>query len=168
MGSGNIGATNVHRSAGGKAGLMVLVLDVLKGVLAVWVAGLISHDDVRAMALSAVCVMLGHCYPVFLGFRGGKAVACFIGAFGYLAPQALAITAVAFFIVVGVSKYISLGSVVGALLFPVAAWVTSSPRAIFIASIAAAVLIVYRHHGNIGRLRGGTEPRFSLKGGKGT
>ena len=166
MGSGNIGATNVHRSAGGKAGVIVLLLDILKGVLAVWLATLIAHQDVRAMAVSAVCVMLGHCYPVFLGFHGGKAVACFIGAFGYLAPLALAVSAVVFLVAVAWSRYISLGSIVGAILFPAAAWLTGSPAPVLVASIVAALLIVYRHQANITRLRTGTENVFSWKGGK--
>jgi glycerol-3-phosphate acyltransferase PlsY len=166
MGSGNIGATNVHRTAGGKAGLVVLALDVLKGLIAVWLAAVISHDDVRAMAVSGVCVMLGHCYPVFLRFRGGKAVACFIGAFGYLAPLALAITAVVFIAAVALSKYISLGSIIGALVFPLAAWLTRSPQPVVMASVAAALIIIYRHSANITRLRTGSEHRFSWKGGK--
>jgi acyl phosphate:glycerol-3-phosphate acyltransferase len=166
MGSGNIGATNVHRSAGGKAGFVVLALDVLKGLLAVWLAEVISHNDLRAVALSGFCVMLGHCYPVFLRFRGGKAVACFIGAFGYLAPLALAITALVFIGVVALSKYISLGSIIGAAVFPIAVWLTGSPEPVFVASIAAALLIIYRHKGNIARLRTGTENVFSLRGGK--
>jgi acyl phosphate:glycerol-3-phosphate acyltransferase len=164
MGSGNIGATNVHRTAGGKAGLIVLVLDVLKGVIAVWLAGMISRDDLRAMAASGVCVMLGHCYPVFLRFRGGKAVACFIGAFGYLAPAALALTALVFFAIFGRTRYVSLSSIVGALAFPLAAWLTKSPQPVIVAGSVASVLVVYRHHANIGRLRAGTEPRFSRKG----
>lgn len=165
LGSGNIGATNVHRSAGGKAGLLVLILDVFKGLLAVWLTEVISRDDLRAMAISAVCVMLGHCYPVFLRFRGGKAVACFIGAFGYLAPLALAITAVVFFATFALTRYVSLSSIVGAIVFPVAAWLTRSPQVVTIAATLAAVVIVYRHHANIARLRAGTEPRFALKGG---
>ena len=166
MGSGNIGATNVHRSAGGKAGFIVLALDVLKGLLAVWLAELISHNDLRAMGASGFCVMLGHCYPIFLRFKGGKAVACFIGAFGYLAPLALAITAVVFIAVVALSKYISLGSIIGAAVFPIAVWLTGSPQPVFVASIAAALLIIYRHKGNITRLRTGSENVFSLRGGK--
>lgn len=167
MGSGNIGATNVHRSAGGKAGLIVLLLDICKGLLAVWLAAVIAHGDPRGLALSAVCVMLGHCYPVFLHFRGGKAVACFIGAFLYLAPVALAMTAVVFVTVVAVTRFISLASIIGALLFPFAVWMIERPSLpVLIASIAAALLIVYRHEANIERLRAGTEHRFSLRGGK--
>ncbi len=167
VGSGNIGATNVHRTIGRKAGLIVLALDMMKGFAAVWLAALLTLGDPRALAVSALAVMLGHCYPIFLGFHGGKAVACFIGAFLYLAPLSLALVAIVFVAVVAMTKYISLASIIGALLFPFAVWfVTRPPQPIFIASIAAAVLIVYRHQKNIARLRSGTENVFSLSGGK--
>lgn len=167
MGSGNIGATNVHRTAGRKAGVVVLILDICKGLLAVWLAGFLSHDDARALGASAVAVMLGHCYPVFLRFKGGKAVACFIGAFLYLAPVALGVIALVFIAVVALTKYISLASIIGALLFPLAAWLIMHPaEPILIASIAAALLIVYRHKGNIARLRAGRENVFSSRGGR--
>ncbi len=91
MGSGNIGATNVHRSIGWKAGIVVLLLDILKGFVAVWLAVVLNHGYVLALALSAIAVMLGHCYPILLRFKGGKAVACFIGAFLYIAPLAIAV-----------------------------------------------------------------------------
>lgn len=167
MGSGNIGATNVHRSAGGKAGLAVLLLDIGKGVLAVWLADLATGGDPRGLALAAAAVMLGHCYPAFLHFRGGKAVACFIGAFVYIAPLALLVSVCVFIVVLAASRYVSLASIIAALLFPVAVWfVEHPPAAIFAASIFAALLIVYRHRGNIVRLRSGAEHVFSLKGGK--
>src|SRR3954451_7267575 len=79
LGSGNIGATNVHRTRGRKAGLIVLLLDILKGFAAVFMTARVTGDDSLAVALSAVAVMLGHCFPVFLRFKGGKAVACFVG-----------------------------------------------------------------------------------------
>ena len=100
VGSGNIGATNVYRTLGHRPGLIVLMLDIWKGFVAVWLGAVISRDDPRALALSALAVMLGHCYPVLLRFHGGKAVACFIGAFLYLAPLSLAIVAVIFVAVV--------------------------------------------------------------------
>lgn len=168
MGSGNIGATNVHRSIGKKAGLIVLLLDVSKGFIAVWIAALLTHGRLLAMALSAIAVMLGHCYPVFLRFKGGKAVACFIGAFLYLAPFAVAVSAVVFMATVAVSGYISMGSLAGAVLFPLAVWLvngTHPPRSVLAAAVVAALLIIYRHKGNISRLRKGTEPAFSLRGG---
>lgn len=164
MGSGNIGATNVHRSAGKKAGFIVLALDILKGFLALWIAALITDNATLGLAVATVAVMLGHCYPVFLGFKGGKAVACFVGAALYLAPTALLVTLVIFIAIVVMSKYISLASILSALLFPVVYWAIDRPvRELLIASIVAGLLIVYRHKGNIQRLRAGTENVFSLK-----
>jgi acyl phosphate:glycerol-3-phosphate acyltransferase len=166
MGSGNIGATNVHRTLGRKPGLIVLLLDVLKGFVAVWLAALISGSDASALAVAAFAVMLGHCYPVFLRFHGGKAVACFVGAFLYLAPLSLAIVAIVFIALVALTKFISLASIVSALLFPLPVWlVTRAAQPILFASVAAALLIVYRHRSNIARLRAGTEHVFSLRGG---
>lgn len=167
LGSGNIGATNVQRTAGSKAGVVVLVLDICKGMLAVLLAELITRHDSVGVALSAVAVMLGHCYPVFLRFKGGKAVACFIGVFLYLAPLALMAIAIVFVIVVALSKHISLGSIIGAALFPLALWlIQPQPPPILLAAIASALLIIYRHKANIERLRQGKEHVFSLKGGK--
>jgi glycerol-3-phosphate acyltransferase PlsY len=165
MGSGNIGATNVHRSAGKKAGLIVLLLDVLKGFLALWLAAWLTHGSALGLGLATVAVMLGHCYPVFLGFKGGKAVACFVGAALYLAPFAVVAMLLIFVAIVALSKYISLASILCALLFPVVYWVLYHPAPeLLIATAAAALLIVYRHKANIGRLRAGTESHFSLKG----
>jgi glycerol-3-phosphate acyltransferase PlsY len=167
MGSGNIGATNVQRTAGSKAGVFVLLLDICKGFLAVFLASLMTrHNDV-GIALGVVAVMLGHCYPVFLGFKGGKAVACFIGAFLYLAPLALAAITLVFVATVALSRHISLGSIVGAALFPFALWlIERPPQPILLAAIASAILIIFRHRANIERLRQGKENVFSLKGGK--
>jgi acyl phosphate:glycerol-3-phosphate acyltransferase len=164
MGSGNIGATNVHRSMGTKAGLVVLFLDILKGFIAVWLAAILTYGRTTALALAVVAVMLGHCYPIFLRFKGGKAVACFVGAFLYLAPLALLATTVVFVAVVVLSKYVSLGSILGALVFPFALWfVNRPPPGILYASIFAAALVVYRHKSNIARLRAGKESRFGRK-----
>jgi glycerol-3-phosphate acyltransferase PlsY len=164
MGSGNIGATNVQRSMGSKAGVIVLLLDILKGFVAVWLAAVLTQGNTLALALAAGAVMVGHCYPVLLGFKGGKAVACFVGAFLYLAPLALLVAAAVFALVVALSKYVSLGSIVGALLFPFVLWLISRPpRDIEYASIFAAVLVIYRHKGNIARLRAGKESVFARK-----
>lgn len=165
MGSGNIGATNVHRTSGGKAGLVVLLLDILKGFLAVYIASLIAHRDPRALALAAAAVILGHCYPAFLNFKGGKAVACFIGAFGYIAPLALLATAVLFVLAVSLSRFISLGSILGATVFPALFWWIERPPAVLLcSSIFAGILIVYRHRSNIKRLLAGNENAFSFSG----
>lgn len=165
MGSGNIGATNVHRSAGTKAGFIVLALDILKGFLALWVAAVITGNSALGLALATVAVMLGHCYPVFLGFKGGKAVACYVGAALYLSPLALLVTVVVFVAVVTMSKYISLASMVSALIFPAIYWAIERPvHELLVATVLAGLLVVYRHKGNIARLRAGKENVFSLKG----
>jgi glycerol-3-phosphate acyltransferase PlsY len=167
MGSGNIGATNVHRTQGQKAGLIVLLLDILKGFLAVWLAARLTADSTSAVSFAAVAVMLGHCYPLFLRFKGGKAVATFIGAFLFLTPLALACTTIVFVLVVSVSRYISLGSIIGALFFPFAVWFFEhAPNEIVAASICASLLVIYRHKANITRLRAGNENIFSFKGKK--
>jgi acyl phosphate:glycerol-3-phosphate acyltransferase len=165
MGSGNIGATNVHRSAGKKAGFIVLFLDILKGFLALWVAALLTDDSALGLALATVAVVLGHCYPIFLRFKGGKAVACFVGAAAYLAPYALLTLIFVFIGIVALSKYISLASILSALIFPVVYWMIYRPAPeLLMAVIVAGLIIVYRHKGNIERLRKGKENVFSLKG----
>ncbi len=164
MGSGNIGATNVHRTAGGKAGAIVLVLDVLKGLLAVFIASATTHGNAWAVALSAAAVLVGHCFPVFLNFKGGKAVACFVGAFGFISPVTLLIVLAIFVLTVSLTRYISLGSIVGAGLFPILLWYVAQPAPpLLYASIFAAVLVIYRHRANIVRLRSGSEHTFSLR-----
>ena len=164
MGSGNIGATNVLRTSGNKAGLTVLLLDILKGLLAVCLASFITHKNPLAVALAASAVVLGHCYPVFLNFKGGKAVACFIGAFGFISPLALLATAVAFVLVVWMCRFISMGSIVGACLYPMFFWWIDHPAVpLLTASVFSAILIIYRHRTNIVRLRAGTENLFSFR-----
>jgi glycerol-3-phosphate acyltransferase PlsY len=165
MGSGNIGATNVHRSAGGKAGFVVLALDILKGFLALFVAAVITDNSALGLALAMLAVMLGHCYPVFLGFKGGKAVACYVGAALYLAPEAVLVMVVVFAAITAMSKHISLASILCALIFPAIYWAIYRPvPELLVADVLAGLLIVYRHKGNIARLRAGTENVFSLKG----
>jgi acyl phosphate:glycerol-3-phosphate acyltransferase len=164
MGSGNIGATNVHRTAGSKAGVVVLLLDIFKGFLAVFLASLFTKGSTTALALAAAAVVLGHCYPIFLKFKGGKAVACFIGAFGYIAPLVLLVTTIIFVVAVALTRFISLGSILGALVFPALFWMMQHPPpALLYSSIFAGLMIVYRHRGNIQRLLSGSENVFSLR-----
>ncbi len=161
LGSGNIGATNVHRTMGNKAGLIVLLLDICKGFVAVWIAAMATHGNTVVIALAIGAVMLGHCYPIFLRFKGGKAVACFIGAFAYAAPLALLAIAALFALVVFLSKYVSLGSILGAFVFPFVYWlIYRPPDPLLAVSAFAALLIIYRHRANIARLRSGTENVF--------
>jgi acyl phosphate:glycerol-3-phosphate acyltransferase len=157
-GSGNTGATNVLRTAGPLAGVATLVLDIAKGYLAVWIADRASMGSPFWTGLAVVAVMLGHTFPLFLGFRGGKAVACFLGAFLRLAPLSTLAILVAFVGVVAWSRHISLGSIIAAGTLPLALWlIDKAPLDVLLASIAAAVIIINRHRPNIQRLRQGTE-----------
>jgi len=160
-GSGNIGATNVLRTTGRAMGVATLLLDIAKGYLAVWIAGWLTSDSVLWMSVAALAVMAGHAFPVFLNFKGGKAVASFIGAFLCLTPVPLLAILVVFVIVVAATRHISAGSIIAAGAFPLAVWMIEHPDpSVTIASLIAAVFVVYRHKSNIGRLRSGTESVF--------
>lgn len=164
-GSGNIGATNVLRTTGRGAAIATLLLDILKGALAVWLAGRLTAGDPLWMSLAALAVMAGHAYPVFLKFKGGKAVASFIGAFLVLTPLALLATLVVFVGTVAWTRYISLGSITAAATFPLAVWIIlHPPLPVVLAAIVAGAFIVWRHSSNIHRLRAGTENVFSFGG----
>lgn len=167
MGSGNIGATNVLRTTGRGLGILTLALDILKGAVAVWAASYLTGGDPFWMSLAALAVMAGHAYPVFLGFRGGKAVASFLGAWLVLAPLAVAAVVVVFVIVVAVTRYISLGSILAAGSFPLAVWlILHPPLMVFAASLISGAFIVWRHKSNIERLRAGTENVFQFGSGR--
>jgi glycerol-3-phosphate acyltransferase PlsY len=166
-GSGNIGATNVLRTTGRAAGVLTLVLDIFKGILAVWLMAHFTADDPLWTSLAALAVMTGHAFPVFLKFKGGKAVASFIGAFLYLTPAPLLAVVVLFVIVVAATRYISLGSIIAAGTFPLGVWLILHPPApVWIAALIAGAFIVYRHRANIDRIRAGTESVFSFSGKK--
>jgi acyl phosphate:glycerol-3-phosphate acyltransferase len=157
-GSGNTGATNVLRTTGIVVGVATLLLDIGKGYAAVWFADRASSGSAFWMSFAALAVMAGHAYPVFLGFKGGKAVASFIGAFLKLVPLATIAMLVVFLVVVAKTRYISLGSIIGAATFPLAVWlIFQPPLAIEVASLVAAVFIIYRHRSNIQRLQQGSE-----------
>jgi acyl phosphate:glycerol-3-phosphate acyltransferase len=160
-GSGNIGATNVLRAAGRGAGLATLVLDMAKGFAAVWIAGMLTDNAPGWMADAALAVMVGHAFPIFLGFKGGKAVATFIGAFLYLTPIPALAAMIVFVITVAVTGFISAGSILAAATFPLGVWLIDhpSPNVLIVAVIAAAI-VVYRHKQNMHRMRTGTEPGF--------
>jgi glycerol-3-phosphate acyltransferase PlsY len=163
-GSGNIGATNVARVAGKAAGVVTLALDVGKGFLAVELVAWASNHNAVWMSAGAVAVLVGHMFPVFLGFRGGKGVASAVGAFAALAPWAVVVTMIAFVLLMAIWRYVSLGSIVSAALFPAAAWwIYHPPLGQTIGSSVAAILIIGKHHANIGRLLAGKEPRFGAK-----
>ncbi|HYL74105.1 MAG TPA: glycerol-3-phosphate 1-O-acyltransferase PlsY [Bryobacteraceae bacterium] len=164
MGSGNIGATNVLRTTGRAIAVITLLLDIGKGFFAVWLAARLCGDSPLWMSAAALAVMAGHAYPVFLKFQGGKAVASFIGAFVYLTPIPMAVVLVLFVIVVAATRHISMGSIVAAGSLPLAVWLVLHPPApVLIAAIVAGVFIIYRHSGNIGRIRAGNENVFRFK-----
>jgi glycerol-3-phosphate acyltransferase PlsY len=166
-GSGNIGATNVLRTTGKAAGFATLLLDIAKGYAAVWIAARLSDDDPVWMSLAMLAVIAGHAYPVFLRFQGGKAVASFVGALLFLAPRAMAAEVVVFLVVVVWTRYISLGSIIGAATVPLAVWlVQQAPVPVIVATALAGAFIIYKHSGNIGRVRAGTENVFRLGTGK--
>jgi glycerol-3-phosphate acyltransferase PlsY len=166
-GSGNIGATNVLRTTGRAAAVATLLLDIAKGYLAVWLAGRLTSGNVWVTSAAALAVMAGHAFPVFLRFRGGKAVASFVGAFLRLTPVPLAALLVVFLVIVAVSRHISAGSIVGAAMFPLAVWLILHPeRPVLIASSLAGAFIVYRHKENIARLHAGTESVFTFRSRK--
>lgn len=164
-GSGNIGATNVLRTTGRGAGAATLLLDIAKGYLAVWIAGRLVGNDELWLSASALAVMAGHAYPVFLKFQGGKAVASFVGAFLRLTPLPLLAALVVFLGVAAWTRHISLGSIAAATTFPLAVWLLlQGSWPVLIASIIAGIFIIYKHRSNIERLRAGSEHVFTLGG----
>lgn len=166
-GSGNIGATNVLRTTGRALGVITLLLDIAKGSVAVWLMGRFTALNEAWMSAAAVAVVLGHAFPVFLKFKGGKAVASFIGAFLYLAPAPLLACLLIFVGVVVATRYISLGSVLAAGLFPFGVWMILRPEWPLLAAAAfCAVLIVWRHRSNLQRIRAGSEYVFQFRGPK--
>lgn len=167
IGSGNIGATNVVRAAGWGAGLLTLALDIGKGYLAVWATGRLTEGDVVWPAAAALAVMLGHAFPVFLKFRGGKAVASFVGAYLCLSPIPLLASLGVFGVTVALSRYVSLGSILAVAFFPAVLWLHSRPAApVVAAAVCSGLLIIWRHEENIRRLLEGKEHPLTFKGVK--
>lgn len=178
-GSGGTGATNVSRRAGKAAGVITLILDALKGVVAILIANLLlglplvgsgrPPDETHWwITAAAVAVIVGHIFPVWLKFRGGKGVATGVGVFLVLAPVAVALAAIFFGLIVWKTRYVSLGSIVAAALIPVFVLVQNAAlqpiRALaptMVAAAIGAVLIVFAHRANIGRLIKGTESKFN-------
>jgi glycerol-3-phosphate acyltransferase PlsY len=157
-GSGNIGATNVLRTTGRLAGILTLLLDAAKGTFAVWVADRLTHGDVFWMSCTAMAALLGHVFSPYLKFKGGKAVATFLGAFGYLTPLPVLAITIIFILVIVVTRYLSLGSISGAILYPFACLIILHPEwPEMAAAVGAAVLILWRHQSNIARIRAGNE-----------
>jgi glycerol-3-phosphate acyltransferase PlsY len=168
-GSGNIGATNVLRTTGRVQAMITLALDIAKGFIAVWIADLLTESAPGSTALwtsaAALAVMAGHSFPVFLRFKGGKAVATFIGAFLYLTPEPMIAALVLFIAVAAGTRYISAASVIAAGTFPLGVWlILHPPSEVLIASLIAGAFIVYRHKANLERIHAGTESVFRWSG----
>ena len=161
-GSGNIGATNVLRATGPAEAVATLILDIAKGFVAVWLAAKLTHDAPLWTSVAALAVMAGHAFPVFLQFKGGKAVASFIGAFLYLTPLPLAVSLLLLVMAVVATRHISAGSILAAGTFPLGVWmILHPPLEVTLAALVAGAFIVYRHRDNIARLRAGTENVFA-------
>jgi glycerol-3-phosphate acyltransferase PlsY len=166
-GSGNIGATNVARVVGPLAGVLTLILDAAKGAAAVLLAERLSNDSATWMMIAALAALVGHCYPVWLKFKGGKGVATAAGVFAALCPLACLAAVILFVLVVFFWRYVSLGSISAAAAMPLLIYFLWAPHhapplVITIGTLAVAVLVIYKHDGNLQRLVEGVEPKLSF------
>jgi acyl phosphate:glycerol-3-phosphate acyltransferase len=162
IGSGNLGAANVMRASGVVAGVVVAALDVAKGAASVWVAERLGSGPALPAA-AGVAAIVGHIYPVWLRFRGGKGVATACGVFSLLTPLALPPALAIFAVAVWLTKYVSLGSMLASVALPPLAYALGSSAPAVAAACAASTMIVFRHRANVGRLRTGTERRLGAR-----
>lgn len=165
-GSRNIGATNVARLLGKKLGLLTLLADIAKGFTPLFVAGRLLPVDGQQGTVLALCgaaTVLGHMFPIYLGFKGGKGVATGLGVFLYLAPKALFGCLLVFLAAVGLFGYVSLGSLLGALAVLPGLWLLQEPAWKIVLAAVVVALIWFKHHQNIGRLLQGTEKSWRKK-----
>jgi acyl phosphate:glycerol-3-phosphate acyltransferase len=166
-GSGNIGATNVARVVGPLPALLTLLFDAAKGAVPVWLAARITSESATWMMIAAVAALLGHCFPIWLKFRGGKGVATAAGAFLVLCPPALLGAVILFLIVLFFWRYVSLASISAAAGMPLLIYVLWAPHhapplIVTFGALAAAGIIIYKHDANIQRLAEGEESKFTL------
>lgn len=162
VGSGNVGAANVLRTTGTWRAIVVMLLDVAKGAMAVLFVNL-AAGGVGIAALAGAAAIVGHIYPVWLKFHGGKGVAVAAGVFSVLSPIATGIAAALFLVTVWLTRYVSLGSIAATLALPPVAWWSGAPRAVVVAAAGAGALILFRHRANFRRLRAGTERRMGSR-----
>ena len=167
VGSGNIGATNVSRVAGTGPGILTLFLDAAKGCVAVLLAARATGDSATWMMVAGVCALIGHCYPVWLKFKGGKGVATAAGIFLVLCPMALYLALAIFILTVAFWRYVSLGSLAAAAAIPLLIYFLWAPHhapplVVSFGSLGICSLIMYKHDANMQRLVEGTERKFSF------
>jgi glycerol-3-phosphate acyltransferase PlsY len=167
QGSGNIGATNVARTSGWSIGIATLVLDTAKGFLAVWLTGHFSRGNIRFMMYAGLAAILGHIFPAWLRFEGGKGVATALGVFLAICWPALAAAVLLFLLVVLFWRYVSLASISAAAALPLLVYLLyapghAPPTAVSVSTLVAAVMVIFKHRDNIERLLAGTEPRFEM------
>lgn len=160
-GSGNAGATNVLRTQGKLQGALVLLADLLKGVLAAGIG--LSLAGISGGGVAGIFAMLGHCFPVFFGFKGGKGVATGAGVVLILLPEALLIMIAAFLLAVAVSKMVSLGSIAGAVTLLVCMAFIHPPAPVILFGVCAVALVLWKHKSNIKRILAGTENKLGKK-----
>ncbi len=161
-GSGNIGATNVYRVVGKLAGILTLVGDTMKGFLPLLAYKSWLAPTPTQLGIACAIAIIGHCYPVYLKFRGGKGVATALGIFLVLSPAAVLGALIVFLLAVGITRYISLGSVLAAMSAPLLILMLNQPQPIFVATLFIAALVIWRHRSNIRRLLDGTEGHFKV------
>jgi acyl phosphate:glycerol-3-phosphate acyltransferase len=166
-GSGNIGAANVARVVGPLAGVLTLVMDAAKGAGAVLLGARLSGDSATWMMIAGLAALIGHCYSIWLNFKGGKGVATAAGVFLVLSPISCLGSILLFALVAVFSRYASLGSIAAAAAMPLLIYLFWAPHhapppMITFGSLAAALLIIYKHDANIQRLVQGEEPKFSF------
>ncbi|MGA7841358.1 MAG: glycerol-3-phosphate 1-O-acyltransferase PlsY [Candidatus Acidiferrales bacterium] len=169
IGSGNIGAANVARNAGKFAGILTLLLDAGKGYAAVWLAGYFTHGNMRWMMIAAVCAVIGHIFPIWLGFKGGKGVATGLGVFLPICWQAVAAAVVLWLAVVIFWRYSSLGSISAAVALPVFVYLLyapghAPPEYVTLGTVVISLLVLIKHRPNIARLIAGEETRLNFGG----
>jgi glycerol-3-phosphate acyltransferase PlsY len=167
IGSGNIGAANVARNAGKFAGILTLLFDAGKGYAAVWLVAHYTRGNIRWMMIAAVCAVVGHMFPIWLGFRGGKGVATGLGVFLPICWQAVAAGIVLWLLVVIFWRYSSLGSISAAVALPLFVYLLyapghAPPEFVTLGSVAISVLVLIKHRPNIARLVAGEEPRLNF------
>lgn len=166
-GSGNAGATNTLRTLGKIAAIMVVAGDFLKGVLACligkWLAGETSDGVYGGMYVAGIMAVIGHNWPLYFGFKGGKGVMTAFAAVLMFSPPAALICLLGFILVVAITRYVSLGSIIGGAAFPLVAWILGEQLFLILTGVLLALLIIFRHSSNISRLLNGNEKKLSFK-----